>query len=86
MDNIKLNAINNITQIQVNASPVIKLNPSATTEPLSLNISPVAIKGNTGDNGLSAYEIAVRNGFVGNEQDWLNSLRINTIEWNSNNW
>lgn len=26
-------------------------------------------------NGLSAYEIAVRNGFNGSEQDWLNSLK-----------
>lgn len=27
-----------------------------------------------GDDGLSAYEVAVENGFVGSEQDWLDSL------------
>mgnify|MGYP001776460207 CR=1 FL=1 len=27
-----------------------------------------------GKTGLSAYEIAVKNGFKGSEQDWLNSL------------
>ena len=28
-----------------------------------------------GKDGLSAYEIAVKNGFEGSEQDWLNSLQ-----------
>lgn len=31
--------------------------------------------GTPGKNGLSAYEIAVKNGFEGSEQDWLNSLQ-----------
>ncbi len=31
--------------------------------------------GAPGKNGLSAYEIAVKNGFEGSEQDWLNSLQ-----------
>lgn len=26
--------------------------------------------------GLSAYEVAVKNGFLGNEQEWLESLRV----------
>jgi hypothetical protein len=30
--------------------------------------------GGTGQDGKSAYEIAVENGFVGTEQDWLDSL------------
>lgn len=30
---------------------------------------------NIGANGLSAYEIAVKNGFDGNEQEWLDSLK-----------
>lgn len=28
-----------------------------------------------GDNGASAYEVAVNNGFVGTEQEWLLSLK-----------
>ena len=30
-----------------------------------------------GEPGDSAYEIAVQNGFVGTEQDWLNYIYIN---------
>lgn len=32
-------------------------------------------EGKDGVNGKSAYELAVKNGFVGSEQDWLNSLK-----------
>lgn len=32
-------------------------------------------EGPTGQDGKSAYEVAVDNGFVGNETEWLNSLR-----------
>ena len=31
--------------------------------------------GQDGDDGLSAYQIAVLNGFVGTEAEWLNSLK-----------
>ena len=34
----------------------------------------IPIKGNKGDNGLSAYQIAVNDGFEGTEQEWLTSL------------
>lgn len=30
-----------------------------------------------GPQGLSAYQVAVQNGFVGTEQDWLNSIQGN---------
>lgn len=33
----------------------------------------------SGDDGQSAYEIAVANGFVGTEAEWLESLRVNII-------
>lgn len=42
--------------------------------------TPINIKGE------SAYEIAVRNGFIGNETEWLNNLKTNTLNWNSTNW
>ena len=32
-------------------------------------------KGDTGANGASAYDVAVANGFVGSQTDWLNSLK-----------
>lgn len=41
-------------------------------------VAPVGANNGTtitrGERGLSAYEIAVDNGFVGDEQDWLDSL------------
>jgi hypothetical protein len=40
-----------------------------------------------GEPGLSAYQVAVANGFVGTEQDWLESLRVQTeFQWNSTSW
>lgn len=38
---------------------------------------PTGPRGLPGTNGLSAYEIALKNGFVGTEQDWLLSLKGN---------
>ena len=49
----------------------------------------VFIKGDPGDAGppglpgASAYEIALNNGFVGTEQDWLNSLKP---QWIITDW
>jgi hypothetical protein len=42
-----------------------------------LNSTGQWVKGvaEAGTNGLSAYEIAVINGFIGSEIDWLNSLK-----------
>jgi hypothetical protein len=36
-----------------------------------------------GPIGLSAYQVALSNSFVGTEQDWLESLKF---QWNSTNW
>jgi len=35
---------------------------------------PVNIKGDEGESGKSAYEVAVDNGFIGTEEEWLESL------------
>ena len=34
-------------------------------------------------HGLSAYEIAVEHGFVGTEEEWLESLRAPGVEFRS---
>lgn len=39
----------------------------------------VDIVGSQGNDGLSAYEVAVANGFEGTEEDWLESLRSNAV-------
>lgn len=36
---------------------------------------PPGVDGIDGAEGLSAYEVAVANGFVGTEQEWLESLK-----------
>jgi len=43
-------------------------------EPINLvpGAAPSVVKG---DDGLSAYWVAVENGFVGTEAEWLESLR-----------
>ena len=43
---------------------------------VELNFSILNI-GSTSENGKSAFEIAVENGFVGSEIEWLNSLKGN---------
>jgi hypothetical protein len=56
---------------------IIQTNPIV----LELNLNPVPVNG---ADGASAYEVAVQNGFVGTEQDWLNDLK--TINWSSTDW
>ena len=42
--------------------------------------------GTIGHDGMSAYDIAINNGFVGTEKDWLNSLKDNVIpDYDENN-
>lgn len=41
------------------------------------------LKGTDGVNGKSAYEIALDNGFVGTEQEWLDSLRADSVTVNN---
>lgn len=41
--------------------------------------SSIAITGAKGDPGKSAYEIAVDNGFIGTEQEWLDSLAAEAV-------
>jgi hypothetical protein len=35
--------------------------------------------GNTGNPGLSAYAVAIQNGFVGSEAEWLASLAVGSL-------
>lgn len=43
------------------------------------------LTGATGDAGLSAYQVALNNGFIGTEPEWLESLKGNleykTLDW-----
>ena len=69
--------------IQITSPDVVEIEINITSPTVEVVASPIAIKG---DTGLSAYDVAVKNGFVGSESDWLSSLKPDTIEWTSNNW
>lgn len=45
------------------------------TSLLCLSLVGISSCSNKGENGLSAYEIAVKNGFEGTEEEWLSSLK-----------
>lgn len=49
-------------------------------ETISPEINVTEVFYEKGDAGMSAYEVAVANGFVGNEIDWLASLPASTID------
>ena len=51
-------------------------------DPIQLNVNMPNIKGDAGKDGDSAYLTAVKNGFVGTEREWLESLKasIDTTE------
>lgn len=62
-----------VTDIDVNANNQIVFTMSDGTEIISGKIPTV--KGETGDTGKSAYELAKDNGFVGTETEYLESLK-----------
>jgi hypothetical protein len=47
---------------------------------IEVNNNPIAIR------GMSAYEVAVNEGFTGSEEEWLDTLKASTVQWNSTNW
>ena len=46
-------------------------------DPIQLNVNMPNVKGEAGKDGDSAYLTAVKNGFVGTEREWLESLKAN---------
>ena len=84
---IKTDEVYGIGIIDVAAAPVTVVLKSIATAPMYLS-TVVPLQGTlvlledvlagptgpTGPDGLSAYEVAVENGFVGTEQEWLDSL------------
>lgn len=46
-----------------------------TKEEIEEKIQQGELKGEAGENGKSAYEIAIESGFIGTKQEWLQSLK-----------
>lgn len=72
----------NINRVNIASSPIkigpislsnqpIKIGSISLTQPIKIGKIGIRLPG---VNGLSAYEIAVSNGFEGTEQEWLDSL------------
>lgn len=57
--------------------PEVKTEVDATIKKVDFNLE---IAGQRGKQGLSAYEIAVKNGFIGTEQEWLDSLKAESYQ------
>lgn len=53
---------------------VIKIT-NATHQVIEVENGAPVVRGVDGKDGKSAYEVAVENGFIGTEQEWLESLK-----------
>ena len=52
----------------------ISANEQITGHAAISGVIPMPVPGPKGDDGKSAYEIAVEKGFIGTEEEWLSSL------------
>lgn len=64
----------NVTFSESNESFDLNMEKAATGMNVDFGEIQTIGSGGTGKDGLSAYEIAVKNGFVGSEKEWLASL------------
>lgn len=69
------NTIAVILSVKAPSGPSIAVQPKYTmTLTTSTGPLPIGLGIAGGARGFSAYEVAVQNGFVGDEQEWLRSL------------
>lgn len=60
----------------VGGDPTVNVDASVSGEPtVKIKANLIRNNGEGGANGLSAYEIALKNGFEGTEEEWLESLK-----------
>lgn len=60
--------------------PEVETEVNADVEEVDFNLE---ITGRDGKDGKSAYQIAVEHGFVGTEQEWLDSLKVQSETYSS---
>jgi exo-beta-1,3-glucanase (GH17 family) len=65
-------------ELELEIEPPIELQV-AVGEPTAINSGVTEYVNIKGDDGDSAYEIAVANGFVGTAQQWLATLQAKTV-------
>ncbi len=65
-----------VYHLLADVTPGTVMQTIAAADIAEMNVSIDAIaQGKKGDDGASAYEIAVQNGYTGTEQEWLTSLQ-----------
>ena len=71
--NITINEVVESASIYVDSSDVVNIAVTSTEEGVTLEYYD-GLTGEKGDSGESAYQVAVNNGFIGTESEWLSSL------------
>ena len=59
-----------------------EITANISTQPETAHVE-LQIAGRRGKKGKSAYEVAVDNGFIGTEQEWLDSLKVSSESYDS---
>ena len=82
---LKKNLVGNLAVVKTNTKMNLPVPTQIITATYNFTVNPNGIivdeflatiaKGEKGDDGISAYEVAVENGFVGTESEWLESLK-----------
>ena len=86
---LKKNLVGNLAVVKTNTKMNLPVPTQIITATYNFTVNPNGIivdeflatiaKGEKGDDGISAYEVAVANGFVGTETEWLESLKSKTF-------
>lgn len=86
---LKKNLVGNLAVVKTNTKMNLPVETQIITATYNFTVNPNGIivdeflatiaKGEKGDDGISAYEVAVENGFVGTETEWLESLKAKTF-------
>lgn len=82
---LKKNLVGNLAVVKTNTKMNLPVETQIITATYNFTVNPNGIivdeflatiaKGEKGDDGISAYEVAVANGFIGTEEEWLDSLK-----------
>lgn len=69
-------------KVEIN-TPKVELDIHTTRGHVGNTVKVTGTKGDKGDDGKSAYELACEHGYVGTEEEWLESLKVSAQSYNS---
>jgi hypothetical protein len=76
--NITIDEVDESVNIVVNETiESVNITVSDLEQSITLEVSEI---GTQGLQGISAYDVAIKNGYIGNEEEWLLSLRGNKMD------